>query len=41
MTDVQTCETNEGSAQKRGVPFLCSELAWLPITVKIARQNHG
>ena len=38
MTGVQTYETTEGSAIKRGVPILRSERAWYPMRVTYGRE---
>lgn len=38
MTNVQTYETTEGSASKRGVPLLRSERAWYPMRVTYGRE---
>ena len=38
MTSIQTYETAEGSAIKRGVPLLRSERAWYPMRVTYGRE---
>lgn len=38
MTSIQTYETTEGSAIKRGVPLLRSERAWYPMRVTYGRE---
>lgn len=38
MTSIQTYETTEGSASKRGVPLLRSERAWYPMRVTYGRE---
>ena len=38
MTSIQTYETAEGSAIKRGVPLLRSERAWFPMRVTYGRE---